>query len=396
MADFERLLRGAIATRNASTPTQRREIYNSSRNALRRLIEENRSMTVETAMSEQRALEDAISKIEAEFVPATPSPPAEKKPEAKKDEDPFAELKQIIFEDKQNAAPSQTVPDAGNPAPTPTVVAVEPEAVASNGASQGSQHPPDGPNLAPAPPPGDSAQLPPEIAPEPDAARSNIPMEFARRRKSQKRLAYVIFAVVSLVVLIWLGVSLYSSVIEGSFVSSVIGSSENQATQGSEDADAARYINILEPGDLSTLVTANRGEAQIVNEQNLEMIRLVSVRDADSLSLPSKPILLRLKPGVLEQISGKRVTFEIFAKSGTSGPAQFTVKCQFGSLGDCGRKRFRVGIQPEASIFAFDFGTVSDLEHKAFIAINTDTTATAQSTGRGDVIDIVYARMRAN
>lgn len=164
----------------------------------------------------------------------------------------------------------------------------------------------------------------------------------------------------------------------------------------SNQATSAEYVTILQPGDLSAMITAGRGKAEIVTELNLEMIRLSSVRDDQDRSQPAKPILLRLKPGVLEQISGKNVTFEIYGKSASSSPAQFTVKCQFGALGSCGRKRFRVGLQPEASIFAFDLGVVTDLNMKAYIAISTDTTAAAAATGKGDAIDIVYARLRAN
>ena len=98
----------------------------------------------------------------------------------------------------------------------------------------------------------------------------------------------------------------------------------------------------------------------------------------------------------MEQISGKNVTFEIYAKSGSSSPAQFTVRCQFGELGSCGRKRFRVGLQPEASIFAFDIGNVINSNQNAYIAISTDITEEASVTGKGDPIDIVYARLRAN
>ena len=90
------------------------------------------------------------------------------------------------------------------------------------------------------------------------------------------------------------------------------------------------------------------------------------------------------------------MTIELFAKSGGDGPAQFTVQCDFGDAGNCGRKRFRVGLQPEASVFAFEFGQISNLDQDMFIAINTDTTVNAAITGDGDVLDLIYARLRVN
>ena len=189
---------------------------------------------------------------------------------------------------------------------------------------------------------------------------------------------------------------MYVGVIDGTLFGLNTSKPAQNPNAPTNQAAAANYINILEPGDLSALITSNRGQAELVNELNLEMVRIVSVRDDVDRSQAANPILLRLKPGVLEQISGKNVTFEIYAKSASPSPAQFTVKCQFGSLGSCGRKRFRVGLQPEASIFAFDLGEVVNPDLKAYIAISTDTTANAATTGRGDVIDIVYARLRAN
>jgi len=223
-----------------------------------------------------------------------------------------------------------------------------------------------------------------------------MPLEFAKRRKTQKRLAWFIGTLVLLALLGWLAFYLYMGVVNGTLFG--LNSKPQTSEPGTENSvnDARRYITIVEPGDLSSLITAGRGDAELVNELNVDMVRVTSVRADDDRSKAARPILLRLQPGVLDQISGKNVTFEIFAKSGTGSPAQFTVKCQFGALGSCGRKRFRVGLQPEASIFAFDFAKVSDLNQKAYIAISTDTTAEAEIIGKGDAVDIVYARLRPN
>ena len=226
--------------------------------------------------------------------------------------------------------------------------------------------------------------------------QENLPLEFARRRKIQRFFIWLLVILAILAVMGWLAYYILTGITNGSLFGYNNGQNSQTQNGTSQQAETEDYITILEPADLSSLITANRGQAEIVNELNLEMIRLVSVRDDQDPTQPAEPILLRLRPGVLEQISGKNVTFEIYAKSGTPNPAQFTVKCDFGALGSCGRKRFRVGLQPEASIFAFEMGNVSDPGQNAYIAINTDTTDNASTTGKGDVIDIVYARLRAN
>ena len=82
LANFEGLIRGAIAAKQALTPEARSEVYQSSRNALSRLIEGNRTLTVESAMQEQSALEEAILRIESEFVRFAPVEPSQPLPES--------------------------------------------------------------------------------------------------------------------------------------------------------------------------------------------------------------------------------------------------------------------------------------------------------------------------
>ena len=85
---------------------------------------------------------------------------------------------------------------------------------------------------------------------------------------------------------------------------------------------------------------------------------------------------------------------EIFAKSGTSRAAQFAVECLFDQGVGCGRKRFHIGVQPEVSIFAFTLEADTLSSATKYIAINTDITDNASVTGEGDILDIVYVRLR--
>ena len=408
MANFEGLIRGALAAKDATSPEVRNTVYQSSRNALKRLIETNRSLTVEAAVTEQRALEEAIALIENEYTQPKPQPkPAQP-------EDPLHELREILLEDsdefrnaqqKQEALRQAAVAEAEPQAPEVPQVAenpiaaepaevqsVEPEIAPEAPAADGAVAPEvsqDG--VAADPATADPAAVTVDPFPEPE----NLPLEFAKRRKTQKIFAWTIVSLVVIGLLAWLVYYLIMGITDGTLFSS--GDKPLQNPNGlNSESQSAGYITILEPADLSSLVTANRGQAEIVNEISLEMIRLVSVRDDLNRSQPADPILIRLKPGVLEAISGKNVTFEIYAKSGNSKPAQFTVKCQFGDLGSCGRKRFRVGLQPEASIFAFDISSIENSNVSAYIAISTDITEVATITGKGDPIDIVYARLRAN
>ncbi|MEL7428868.1 MAG: hypothetical protein AAFN43_02600 [Pseudomonadota bacterium] len=194
----------------------------------------------------------------------------------------------------------------------------------------------------------------------------------------------------------WIGYRILIGVIDGSLLGyngNGNGSITGTSIQQDQESD---YITVIEPGDLTAMVVSDRGRVEIINEQSLEMIRILSLRDKEDRSQSAKPILLRLKPGVVQQIRGKRVTAEIFARSGSSGPAQFAVECVFDDQIGCGRKRFRVGVQPEASVFAFTMGRNTDINADAFIAINTDITDDAAVTGEGDILDVVYVRLRTS
>jgi hypothetical protein len=448
VADFEKLIRGAILAKNAESAQERAAIYQSSRNALARLIETNRSMTVETALKEQQSLEDSIQQIEYEFTapPPPPEPPQEEiqepvieqpvvpeaidpydqpeqveipepvfeelspqEPSPQEHEqlapapkpipqpvrsDPFSELEEVLGADMQRYEQSAQ-PQVETPAAQPDLQAQPKQAIAE----------PQVPPVAePAAPHIDQAQHVDQGAVEYDTAPEQsdhielnedvrVPPAFAKRRKSQKTFIWIIVLLAILAVVAWIGYRLFLGVTDGSLFG--FNSGNRVTTQEEQARQQEDYFNILEPGDLTALVVSDRGRVEIINEQSLEMIRILSLRDSEDRAEQAEPILIRLKPGVIEQIRGKRVTAEIFARSGKSGPAQFAVECMFGQNIGCGRKRFRIGVQPEASVFAFTLDKNHDTTSKTYIALNTDITDNASITGEGDTLDIVYVRLRA-
>lgn len=157
--------------------------------------------------------------------------------------------------------------------------------------------------------------------------------------------------------------------------------------------DRNAFLTILSPVNTGTLRTAGRGMAEIVNRSNLQMIRLTSLRRQNYLDIPADPILVGLPSGVIEQIAGRRITVEILARSAGPAPATFAVHCNLGGIDACGKKRYRVGLEPEEIVFTID--VPADLsEDDSYFGINTDISGPARMTGRGYPIDIHYARLR--
>ena len=366
MADFEALIRSALAKQNSGDANVRGKVYQSSRNALNKMITANRGLTVEGALTQQKALEDAIGRIEAEYTaPMNPAPV--------RDPAPTPDRAPEVATVEPPVPPQQTAPagEGSQARAFPEDASVQPtledfEAV---------REPEDGDRI------------------EAMDSFRQMPPEFTRRRKSQKRFLVLIVIFVILLLIAWFVYQAYGNFMGGSLFGDTGGGITSLDPNSGQNRDSD-YITILEPGDPTPLVTAGRGRAEIVNELNSEMLRIVSVRDDADRLQAAKPIQLKISPGVLQEISGRKITFEIFAKSGGTGPATFSVECMFGELGKCGRKRFRVGLQPEAVVFSADLNRIDTTGVNAYLAINTDITSTSETTGLGDLVDIVYARVR--
>ena len=443
MANFERLIRGALASQDASSPQVRQVIYQSSRNALQKIIDNNRSLTVEAVMEQKRQLENSIEGIEAEYNPPAPQPDPVPAPDIEEQ----AQVEPQVFEEPAivNSKPDEfitppiveepIIPQAEVPSPVAqpsqnddplheiqqileitTPKATEPQVVQEPVAKPAPEL-----NVQPAMEtvqPVAPTRPDPVMAAEPQIRQDeidiqlqetvgtpeqlqdahyheqeNIPLGFSKRRKKQKRVLWTIIVLLILGLLAWIGYIVFTNMLNGTLLGANDKGPKLNPNSVSRQADSENYITVINANDLSSLSTAGSGKAQIVNQLNSNMIRVNSVRDALNRVEPAAPMLIRLKPGVLKQISGKRVTVEIFAKSGGSDSAHFAVGCEFGNLTECGRKRFLAGSQPNASVFAFNMDEVTNINEDMFLTLSTDTTSEAAVTGKGDVLDIVYIRL---
>ncbi len=209
---------------------------------------------------------------------------------------------------------------------------------------------------------------------------------YKRRNPLARRIWPIAMVIAVLLVILWIMYALLT-----------VRSDQTGEPQGtgntSQTAEDGTIITLLRPTDLSALVTAGRGSAELVTELNQQMLRLKSIRQGTAAGANAEPMLLELEKGVLRQISGKQVTVEFYSKSGSSGPAQFAVQCDIGGDSVCGRKRFRVGLQPERSLFSLDLTNGISTDERAFLAINTDVTNAADTSGSGDEIDIIHVRL---
>ena len=118
-----------------------------------------------------------------------------------------------------------------------------------------------------------------------------------------------------------------------------------EAPQKPGEADAQRaWIQVFTPSDPSTLSAPSDAKADIMNEDTASFVRIRSGASGSAIAFD-------VSKGVLEQIAGKHATFDIVARSEEGKETQFSVDCNFGELGDCGRKRFPATYEKKDFLF---------------------------------------------
>ena len=90
---------------------------------------------------------------------------------------------------------------------------------------------------------------------------------------------------------------------------------------------------------------------------------------------------------MLEQIAGKKAVFDIVARAEEGKETQISVDCNFGELGDCGRKRYAVGYEKRRISVRDRAAGQAARAPAASIAINSDFA------NEGKAVDIYEIRV---
>ncbi|UXM94924.1 hypothetical protein N5853_12670 [Bartonella sp. HY329] len=109
------------------------------------------------------------------------------------------------------------------------------------------------------------------------------------------------------------------------------------ATIGDQNqmAQSEGWITVFDPTRISDFSVQGSAEAQIKGEGNNRALRF------KSNSLDDK-VVINISSGVIEQLRGKLVTFNVIARSANDTTAQLAITCQFGSDDGCGKLIFNL------------------------------------------------------
>ncbi len=370
MAGFEDLIRGALQKHGGHTPESRAAIYQSSRQALERMLSQNQKLDLAAQTYQRQRLEMAIADIEAGYKAAP----------------------QVGFPDPPPNQPSPYVaPPHDSHQQQPASGRVEP----GFGAEPASvQQPHPSMPAAPQPNPAEGHYEEPGYEEEEDDRPARLEdfqtdFESKPRRESKPYAKLLLWTII----LVGVGVSIWWAINFGpAFVQQQLGGSVPNPGQtissgsfnpGNEDD----WTTAFAPADdLANVQTGNSGTADLFRNGNQSFVRLASNPGSSGNTLK-----IKIPRGVLLPLKGEAATIEILVKNTNETPHQFAIFCEFGAMGDCGRKRFTVSNKLEAQIFDVIINnTVLPAGEDAFLSFDTDLG------GEGRQLDLYSIRVRIN
>ena len=146
------------------------------------------------------------------------------------------------------------------------------------------------------------------------------------------------------------------------------------------ETDAVRnWISIFTPADATHVSTPTDTSADVVESDEGTVLRIRSGTSGSA-------VLFDVGQGVLEQIAGKHAIFDIVARAEEGSETQISVSCNFGELGDCGRKRYAVGHERGEFLFEVELPAESP-GSGGTIAISSDIS------NQGKAVDIHEIRV---
>ena len=441
MAGFEDLIRGALAKQGDPSPEQRQGIYASARQALQRMVDGNASMSEDVAQLQRQRLETAIEEIEADYTPAPAVPPADEAesgapqtPEPPIPMHPSTPPEPVVVDQPRDDTPVSTsdtssaadvappIPLVADPVtanaavpppakadrvepslfgePTPEVdpvsLAAEPKPTAGPGRVEPSL---DGEPSAPPPlrlrdePRIGSQHIePPAPSVAADEPVVTSPMEdgiTVQEKRPYARLLLWAIILAAIGVSIWWAITFGAALIRSQLDGSVP-NPQPTLESGSFDPSGESqegWITVFTPdASAQNVVTSGSGAAALQQEGSQPIMRLASPDGTIGNNL-----LVKVPRGLMESLRGKAATFELVIKAPSSASQEFTIFCEFGALGNCGRKRFTA--TDEVEPFLFDVLINNDRlpsDEDAYLSINTDLA------GSGRALDLYSIRVRSD
>jgi hypothetical protein len=347
---IEKAIRNAFEKGNAGDRAFRERVYRSAFAALDRALQANPGVTVENAIKRRKAMQTKIAEIESEFLPAVAVSPIDA---GEGDGATAPAVDSPALSTPGARAPAIDAPAAPSPRAEPPIerplVGGAPSPASDAPGSPAGPAVPDvrlEPAPAATPAPGSAAV---EVAPDRDERR-------ARRR-------FPLGTVLGVLLLAAAGYGLWWAVDSGVLhlpdrigKASPPGADDGLAPPAEQvdplkpgEPDQARdWITVFTPADPTLVSAPADARAEVMKDDTGSFLRIRSGASGSAVSFD-------VGQGILEQLAGKHAVFDIVARAEEGKDTQMSVDCNFGELGDCGRKRYAVGHEKNEYLFDVQF-----------------------------------------
>ena len=376
MDPVEKAIRNALEKGNAEDRAFREKVYRSAFAALERATASHPELTVEAAIRRKQNLQAKITSIESEYLPAAPALPIHpgEVPPVSLDEPPAVAdapaVETPAFAGREETAPSVALDDASEPAGNAPAV--------DFGA---------GPAPGPTPEPALAGSPAAAVTPDRDERR-------ARRRRPLAAMFVTVTLLCAAAIGGWwayqLGLFELPSappptppqiVQEDEFdpADEIPLQPGEPGTVDGGTQELRSWITVFSPDDPSGVNAPTGATAEVSEDESGQFMRIRS-------GTTGAAVVFDVGQGILEQIVGKKAVFDVSARAEDGTQTQISISCDFGELGDCGRKRYAVGY--ERGEYLFDVELPANRPGAGgSIAVNSDFS------NEGKAVDIYEIRV---
>lgn len=373
MDGIESAIRNALARGDISDRAFRERVYRSVFAALERKIAEAPGLSGDDAQRRREALKQRIVVIEREFavrpaermapgvvVPADPLRTAAAAPDVE-----APSLGSVDRRDPAGAAPSVDIGAAtsrAGPAAPESTLAVRPSR----------EVPAGGYSL-----PGVSGDLP-----------ENAVDEVAEERRRPWGILLIVVSVLAILVIggLWAWQAGLFNPDDGSVPNPPVELEDEEFSPDappplSQDEAAERaWVSAFSAADPAGFTPLAGASAELMEEdEGVKFLRLRSSTD-------SAAVAFAVNRDALAAMAGGPVVFDIVARAQEGQETQISVSCDFGVLGDCGRRRYLVGLHRADFLFEVDLPAGAP-SGDGSVSIITDVE------GAGKAIDLFEIRL---
>ncbi|PST27371.1 biotin transporter BioY [Mesorhizobium plurifarium] len=154
-------------------------------------------------------------------------------------------------------------------------------------------------------------------------------------------------------------------------------------TLGAQEGFSGDWVEVFAPGEVAAVTPGPQARAEPFDGDAGERMRLISAaagKDGD--------VAIEIPADVLARLSGRSSTLALTVQAAPGKATEFSVECDFSTLGDCGRHRFTVHDERVDMLLKLNFERGSAPTGPGELVINSDVS------GGGNSLDLFAIRVQ--